>query len=140
MLNEREYFIGEIEFTEYVTEEEKINLGKGLSKCRIFVNSGLEGNIPHFHLLGTGDKFNGCVRIYEARHFKHGVHKDELNRNQQYELNEWMKKPSKHSSANPGETNWDRIHLAWVLSTNPQTNVPEHPSQPDYSKMYKNEK
>ena len=132
------FCLGRIDFSEDLNEQEigggdRLNL-KNIGECKVMVYGG-EGTIPHFHLENVNDTFESCIKIYAAEYFAHGgKYTDTLNSKQRKELNEWLKKKSKHVKHH---TNWQAIVSIWELS-NEDNDFPESKKvdkQPDYSKM-----
>ena len=126
-----------VEEDEPVSEEKvfnQIKIKKKVIDYGIYVYSG-EGPVPHFHIISNdgGREFDGCMCIYEAKFFDHGVHTSILNSKELKLLDAFLRTQYVVSG-----TKWDYLSLVWQASNeamsikykkNIKTSV-----QPDYTK------
>lgn len=98
--------------------------------CRMEVRSREGRNIPHFHIEGKSKKFHCAVCLNEAKYFKHGKWKDELNNDQKELLQKALLKETKD-----GPTLWETFVEFWNKSTEGSHNKVNKNSMPDYTKL-----
>ena len=55
----------------------------------INVHSG-EGNVPHFHIINSQTREEGCIKIESAEYFSHGLKIMELNSKEKKELQNFL--------------------------------------------------
>lgn len=141
-MEEIEYKIGEIDFSNIIQESTNLNL-PSIGKCSVYVR-GNEGPIPHFHLIsnsksrvkGNKGNFESCICIYQPLYFNHGGYQDKLTRKEAILLNNWMKEKVNTKEENlKNVSNWGFICTLWAFSGNPLINVPKNPVQPVYSDL-----
>lgn len=98
--------------------------------CRMEVRSREGRNIPHFHIEGKSKKFHCAVCLDEAKYFKHGKWKDELNNDQKELLQKALMKKQKN-----GETLWEKFVNYWNSSKEGSKNKVDICNMPDYTKL-----
>ena len=101
----------------------------GIGTVTIHVYGG-EGEIPHFHIRNKNGSFETCVRLYEAKYFKHQGKSDSLNSKQMKFLDKAMR--TRHKDL--VETNWEFACVLWD-SANKTSLFSKSKKQPDYTKL-----
>lgn len=131
---------GEIDFSECL--EEKSLQGfrtTPIGACKVKINNGDEGQIPHFHIDSTNNLFKTCVCIYSAHYFNHNSQSSGVfSSSQRKELDKWLRGICKDTSARPGESNWEFIARFWEENPGKNSRYPSNQKvsdQPDYTQM-----
>lgn len=105
---------------------------KKLGKCKLSVYA-IEGeNIPHFHLENINKTFRTAICLNEAKYFKHGKYRDELNKSQKIILHDFL--TSKRKIDN-GNTIWEKLATFWNNAQANSTHKVDINNMPDYTKL-----
>ena len=125
------------------TEEELAKIGEtpetllemalvGVVDTTIYIKVyGAEGPVPHFHFYETQSGRRGCIKILEASYFAHGKNLDDLKRDENLELVDWLKEWNDDFD----KTNWEAICRLWNMN-NPLYKLKDvNQSIPDYMRL-----
>jgi hypothetical protein len=131
------FLLGKLDFNDEYYEERKIDSKQptlpkiGLANIEVYDNEG-DYN-PHIHIFNKDKSFDCCICLDQAKYFKHGNHKDEMNSRQLKIFNEFMLDYNRAEYRAFGRrvSNWDVACQLWVHSGNKNNKFPKE--QPDYT-------
>lgn len=109
-------------------------VGFTLDRYEVYVNTNDGGKLPHFHYRDAVDwnKFHTCIRIDEAKYFRHNEKEDRLNAKQLKELCEFLNSDVTIARyKDKFKNNYELICFLWDLN-NLDVLLPEDIQMPDY--------
>lgn len=92
-----------------------------------------EGNIPHFHIINSRTREEGCIKIESAEYFSHDSKIMELNSKEKKELQNFLETISPYEE-DDGKTYYMLIWEEWNRN-NRENRIPRPISIPNYRNL-----